>query len=216
MKFFLDTANIEEIKEAVQLGLVEGVTTNPLLASKEGGKDFATMIKEIADIVPGPVSAELVSTTFAEMVPEARRLAKIAPNIVVKVPISVEGLKTIHALSQEGIKTNATLIFSANQGLVAAKAGATYISPFIGRLEDVNVDAVQMLTTLCDIVNIHGLKTEIIAASVRTTTHATQAALAGAHIATVPYKVLLAMVEHPMTDIVNRIFMDAWNKSDLK
>ena len=210
MRFFLDTANLDEIRAAAALGVIEGVTTNPLLITKEKNTDFKAIVKEITSIINGPVSVEVISTVAEEMVTEARALAKIADNVVIKIPIGLEGLKAVKALRAEGIKTNVTLVFAASQALIAAKAGATFVSPFIGRLEDVNIDAMSMLRDICQIFSIYEFPTQIIAASVRTTTHAVQAALAGAHIATVPYKVLIGMVEHPMTNIVGKLFLDSW------
>lgn len=212
MKFFLDTANITEIKEALALGVVAGVTTNPSLIAKEK-QDVKAVIQEIARLVPGPVSAEVIGVTFAEMVKEARELAKLGDNVVIKVPITADGLKTVAALTAEGIKTNVTLIFSANQALLAARAGATYVSPFVGRLDDIGHDGMKLVKDTTDIFAIHGIETEVIAASIRHPLHVTQAALAGAHIATVPYKVLLALVNHPLTDAGIARFLADWRKA---
>lgn len=214
MKFFLDTANLTEIEEAVSLGVVAGVTTNPSLIAKEK-RNIKTVIREIAGLVAGPVSAEVVSTTAAEMVPEARELAALAANVVIKVPLNAEGLKTVKVLSTEGIKTNVTLIFSANQALLAARAGASYVSPFIGRLDDISQDGIELVRTITEIFSIHGIDTEVIAASIRHPQHVTQAALAGAHIATVPYKVLLALLQHPLTDAGIRRFLEDWKKANM-
>lgn len=214
MKFFLDTANVSEIREAEALGVVAGVTTNPSLIAKEK-QNIQEVIKQIAEIVDGPVSAEVISTTFEEMVPEARQLAKIASNVVVKVPLNAEGLKTVKVLSAEGIKTNVTLIFSANQALLAARAGATYVSPFVGRLDDISEDGMELVKTIADIFAIHDISTEIIAASVRHPMHVTKAALAGAHIATVPYKVLLTLLNHPLTDAGIKRFLEDWKNANM-
>ncbi|GBG58534.1 putative transaldolase [Sporomusaceae bacterium FL31] len=214
MKFFLDTANFSEIQEGAALGIVAGVTTNPSLIAKEK-RNIHAVIQEIAALVEGPVSAEVISTTYEEMLPEARELAKLASNVVIKVPITVDGLKTVKALSAEGIKTNVTLIFSANQALLAARAGATYVSPFVGRLDDISQDGIELVKTIADIFAIHGIDTEIIAASVRHPMHVTQAALAGAHIATVPYKVLLTLLNHPLTDAGIKRFLEDWQKANM-
>ena len=195
MKFFIDTANVEDIKKANDMGVICGVTTNPSLIAKEG-RDFNEVIKEIASIVDGPISGEVkATTTDAEgMIKEGREIAAIHPNMVVKIPMTVEGLKACKVLSQEGIKTNLTLIFTANQALLAARAGATYVSPFLGRLDDISVRGVDLIRAVA------GLDTEIIAASVRNPIHVTDCALAGADIATVPYKVIEQMTKHPLTD----------------
>jgi len=214
MKFFLDTANFAEIKEGAALGIVAGVTTNPSLIAKEK-RDIKTVIREIAGIVSGPVSAEVISTVYEEMLPEARELAKLADNVVIKVPLTADGLKTASALNAEGIKTNVTLVFSANQALLAARAGATYVSPFVGRLDDISHDGIELIKTIADIFAIHDIQTEIIAASVRHPLHVTQAALAGAHIATVPYKVLLTMLNHPLTDAGIKRFLEDWQKANM-
>ncbi|MDU4961220.1 MAG: fructose-6-phosphate aldolase [Sporomusaceae bacterium] len=212
MKFFLDSANIADVEAAFQLGVIDGVTTNPSLIAKEK-QDIKAVVKEIARIVPGPVSAEVISDRYELMLPEARELAKLADNIVIKVPIGVEGLKTVSALRAEGIKTNVTLIFSANQALLAARAGAAFVSPFIGRLDDISEDGVQLVGSIADIFQIHAIETEIIAASVRHPLHVTQAALAGAHIATVPYSVLLSLLAHPLTDAGIKRFYDDWKSA---
>lgn len=212
MKFFLDSANIADVEAAFQLGVIDGVTTNPSLIAKEK-QDIKAVVKEIARIVPGPVSAEVISDRYELMLPEARELAKLADNIVIKVPIGVEGLKTVSALRAEGIKTNVTLVFSANQALLAARAGAAFVSPFIGRLDDISEDGVQLVGSIADIFQIHAIETEIIAASVRHPLHVTQAALAGAHIATVPYSVLLSLLAHPLTDAGIKRFYDDWKSA---
>jgi len=201
MKFFVDTAIVEEIKKANDMGVICGVTTNPSLIAKSG-RDFADVIKEITDIVDGAISGEVKATTQdAEgMIAEGREIAKIHPNMVVKIPMTVEGLKAVKQLSSEGIKTNVTLIFNANQALLAARAGATYVSPFLGRLDDISVPGVDLIRTIAEIFAIHDIETEIIAASIRNPIHIIDCALAGAHIATVPYSVIEAMTKHPLTD----------------
>ena len=201
MKFFIDTANVEDIKRANDMGVICGVTTNPSLIAKEG-RDFKEVLKEIASIVDGPISGEVkATTTDAEgMIAEGREIAKIHPNMVVKIPMTVEGLKAVKVLSSEGIKTNVTLIFTANQALLAAEAGATYVSPFLGRLDDINQPGIELVRTIAEIFSIYGYETEIIAASVRNPIHVTDCALAGADIATVPYKVIEQMTKHPLTD----------------
>ena len=201
MKFFVDTAIVEEIKKANDMGVICGVTTNPSLIAKSG-RDFAEVIKEITDIVDGAISGEVKATTQdAEgMIAEGREIAKIHPNMVVKIPMTVEGLKAVKQLSSEGIKTNVTLIFNANQAWLAARAGATYVSPFLGRLDDISVPGVDLIRTIAEIFAIHDIETEIIAASIRNPIHIIDCALAGAHIATVPYNVIEAMTKHPLTD----------------
>lgn len=202
MRFFIDTANVEDIKKANDMGVICGVTTNPSLIAKEG-RDFQEVIREIADIVDGPISGEVkATTTDAEgMILEGREIAEIHPNMVVKIPMTVEGLKACKVLSAEGIKTNVTLVFTANQALLAARAGATYVSPFLGRLDDINVRGVDLIAEISRIFKVAGLKTEIISASVRNPVHVTDCALAGADIATVPYKVIDQMTKHPLTDV---------------
>ncbi|MDF2472574.1 MAG: transaldolase, putative, TalC family [Lachnospiraceae bacterium] len=201
MKFFIDTANVEDIKKANNMGIICGVTTNPSLIAKEG-KDFNEVIKEIASIVEGPISGEVkATTTDAEgMIEEGREIAKIHPNMVVKIPMTVEGLKAVKVLTAEGIKTNVTLIFNPNQALLAARAGATYVSPFLGRLDDISTNGVDLIRTIVDIFNNYNIETEIIAASIRNPIHVTDCALAGADIATVPYSVLEQCTKHPLTD----------------
>ncbi len=201
MKFFIDTANVDDIRKANDMGVICGVTTNPSLIAKEG-RDFKEVITEITSIVDGPISGEVKATTVdAEgMIAEGREIAKIHPNMVVKIPMTVEGLKAVKVLSAEGIKTNVTLIFSANQALLAARAGATYVSPFLGRLDDISMSGIDLIEDVVTIFNNYGIDTEIIAASVRNTVHVTQCALAGADIATVPYKVIEQMTKHPLTD----------------
>lgn len=201
MKFFIDTAKVEDIRKANDMGIICGVTTNPSLIAKEG-RDFGQVIREIASIVDGPISGEVKATTVdAEgMIAEGREIAAIHPNMVVKIPMTGEGLKACRTLAAEGIKTNVTLIFTANQALLAARAGATYVSPFLGRLDDISTDGVELVREIAEIFDVAGIETQIIAASVRHPMHVTQCALAGAHIATVPYKVLEAMIRHPLTD----------------
>ncbi|MDR2649426.1 MAG: fructose-6-phosphate aldolase [Clostridiales bacterium] len=209
MKLFIDTANTDHIREANDLGVIGGVTTNPSLVAKEG-RDFIEVVKEITSIVDGPISAEAVSPDHAGMVDEARLLAKIHSNIVVKIPMTLEGLKAVKILNAEGVKTNVTLIFSSAQALLAARAGATYVSPFLGRLDDVGEDGMRLIEEIVDIFNIHGIQTEIIAASIRHTIHVIQAARLGAHIATVPYSVIIQMSKHPLTDAGIERFLKDW------
>ena len=201
MKLFIDTANVEDIRKANDMGVICGVTTNPSLIAKEG-RDFKEVIKEIAEIVDGPISGEVKATTVdAEgMIKEGREIAAIHPNMVVKIPMTVEGLKAVKVLSKEGIKTNVTLIFSANQALLAARAGATYVSPFLGRLDDISVRGTDLISEVAEIFNLHNIETEIIAASIRNPIHVTDCALAGASIATIPYSVIEQMTKHPLTD----------------
>jgi len=201
MKLFVDTANIEEIKKANDMGVICGVTTNPSLIAKEG-RDVYEVVKEIASIVDGPISGEVkATTTDAEgMIAEGREIAKLHKNMVVKIPMTIEGLKACKVLSSEGIKVNMTLIFTANQALLCARAGAAYVSPFLGRLDDISVRGTDLITEVAEIFNIHGIETEIIAASIRNPMHVTDCALAGADIATVPYKVIEQMTHHPLTD----------------
>ena len=201
MKFFIDTAKVEDIRRANDMGIICGVTTNPSLIAKEG-RDFNQVIQEIASIVDGPISGEVkATTTDAEgMIQEGREIAAIHPNMVVKIPMTEEGLKACRALSREGIKVNMTLIFTANQALLAARSGAAYVSPFLGRLDDISTDGVELVEQIAGIFDVAGIETEIIAASVRHPMHVTQCALAGADIATVPFKVLEAMIHHPLTD----------------
>lgn len=201
MKFFIDTANVEDIRKANDMGVICGVTTNPSLIAKEG-RDFNEVIKEITSIVDGPISGEVKATTVdAEgMIKEGREIAAIHPNMVVKIPMTVEGLKAVKVLSAEEIKTNVTLIFTANQALLAARAGATYVSPFLGRLDDISTAGIDLIQDIVQIFDNYGLDTEIIAASIRNPIHVTDCALAGAHIATVPYNVIVQMIKHPLTD----------------
>lgn len=209
MKLFLDTANVEHIKEANEMGVICGVTTNPSLIAKEG-RDFNEVIKEITGIVNGPISGEVVSEDAEGMIKEGREIAAIHPNMIVKIPITIEGLKAVKILASEGIKTNVTLIFSANQALLAANAGATYVSPFLGRVDDISMDGMELVRTIAEIFDIHGIATEIIAASVRHPIHVTEAARAGAHIATVPYSLVLQMTKHPLTEAGLEKFKEDW------
>ncbi len=215
MKLFIDTANIEEIREIASWGVLHGVTTNPSLIAKEG-KDFLQVLKEITQIVDGPISAEVVSLQAEEMVKEAQFLADLHPNIVVKLPTIEEGLKACSRLSKLGIKTNMTLIFNPNQALLCARAGARYVSPFIGRIDDVSVDGVQLVREIAEIFRLHQIETEIIAASIRGPRNVVEAAKAGAHIATIPYKVFKQMLKHPLTDIGLRQFLADWESAKEK
>jgi len=211
MKFFIDTANVEEIKKANELGMVDGVTTNPSLVSKEG-REFNGLIKEICDIVDGPVSAEVVSVDADGMIREAKELAKLADNIVVKIPLIEEGLKAVKILSKEGINTNVTLCFSSIQALMAAKAGAAYISPFVGRLDDIGHRGMELVDEILTIYDNYGFETEVIVASIRNPIHVLDAALMGADIATIPYKVIQQLAKHPLTDIGLEKFLADWEK----
>ena len=215
MRFFIDTANIEEIKEANELGVICGVTTNTSLIAKEG-RDFIEVVKEISTIVDGPISAEVISLDHKGMVEEADKLSKIHKNIVIKLPMTLEGLKATKILSQKGIKTNVTLIFSATQALLAARAGATYVSPFVGRLDDIGQDGLSLIEEIVDIFNVNAIETEIIVASVRNPIHVAQAARMGADIATVPYKVITQMTKHPLTDKGIENFLKDWEGASLK
>lgn len=209
MKFFLDTANVEAIRAINTLGVVDGVTTNPTIISREG-RDFETVIKEICDIVDGPVSAEVTGLIADEMVSEARVLAKWHENVVVKIPMTTEGLKATNILSKEGIKTNVTLIFTVSQGLMAMKAGATYISPFIGRLEDIGSDPYQLIEDLREIIDLYGYESEIISASIRNAAHVEAVAKLGSHIATIPDNLFDKMTQHPLTENGIKQFMEDW------
>jgi len=212
MKFFIDTANIDEIKEANDMGMVDGVTTNPSLIAKEG-RDFEEIIKEICEIVDGPISAEVVSTDTEGMLEEARKLSKIHNNIVVKIPMLVDGLKATRKLTEEGIKTNVTLVFSPLQALMAAKAGATYVSPFIGRLDDISQEGLLLVEQIVEIYSNYAFDTEIIVASIRNPLHVVESALMGADIATIPFNVLSKLAAHPLTDKGLKAFLDDWNKA---
>jgi len=213
MKFFIDTANFDDIKAAYEMGFIAGVTTNPSLIVKEK-RDLHEVIQQIADLVEGPVSAEVIATTAPEMVKEAHELIKLGDNVVIKVPMTAEGLKAVAVLSKEGMKTNVTLIFSANQALLAARAGATYVSPFVGRVDDISMDGIQLIEDIAEIFMIHNISTEIIAASVRTPMHMTQCAKAGAHIATVPFNVLQQSLKHPLTDAGLARFLADWEAAN--
>lgn len=209
MKFFLDTANIEEITRINALGLVDGVTTNPSIISKEG-RPFEEVIKEICNVVEGPVSAEVIGLQAEEMINEARVISQWAPNVVIKIPMTEEGLKAVHTLSKENIKTNVTLIFSVAQGLMAAKAGATFISPFLGRLDDIGIDGIEMIKRLKQVFDHYGLKSEIISASIRHLGHVEAAAEAGSHIATIPGSLFPKLWGHPLTDKGIQGFLKDW------
>ncbi len=211
MKFFIDTANVKEIKEANALGLVDGVTTNPSLVAKEG-RDFKELIKEICSIVDGPISAEAISLDADGMIKEARELSKMHKNIVVKIPMTPEGLKAVKTVSKEGIKTNVTLVFSPSQALLAAKAGATYVSPFVGRLDDISHVGMDLIEQILIIFDNYGFDTEVIVASIRNPLHVVDAALMGAHVATIPYSVMIQLAKHPLTDIGIKRFLEDWEK----
>jgi len=212
MKFFIDTANIDEIREANSMGMVDGVTTNPSLIAKEG-RDFEEIIKEICEIVDGPISAEVISLEADGMVKEARHLSAIHENIVIKIPMTVDGLKATRQLTQEGIKTNVTLIFSPLQALMAAKAGATFVSPFVGRLDDLSHEGMLLVEQIAEIYSNYAYDTEIIVASIRNPLHVLDAALVGADISTIPFCVLSKLAAHPLTDKGIKAFMDDWNKA---
>ncbi|AIZ61833.1 fructose-6-phosphate aldolase [Bacillus safensis] len=212
MLFFVDTANIEDIKEAHELGILAGVTTNPSLVAKEKNVSFHDRLREITDVVSGSVSAEVISLKAEEMIEEGKELAAIAPNITVKIPMTTDGLKAVKALTDLGIKTNVTLIFSANQALLAARAGATYVSPFLGRLDDIGQNGLDLISEVKTIFDVHGLDTQIIAASIRHPQHVTEAALRGAHIGTMPLKVIKQLTKHPLTDAGIEQFLADWNK----
>jgi transaldolase len=215
MKIFLDTANIAEIKEGVALGIIDGVTTNPSLIAKEK-RPFRPLVEEICSIVPGDVSLEVVATDFEGMVKEGEELAQVAPNAVVKVPLTQDGLKAVKYLSGKGIRMNQTLCFSAPQALLSAKAGATYISPFLGRLDDIAHVGMDLIRDICEIYRNYGFKTQVLAASIRNPLHVVDAAKAGAHVATMPFSVLQQLMKHPLTDIGLKKFLDDWAKSGSK
>lgn len=212
MKLFIDTANLDEIREIHSWGVLAGVTTNPSLIAKEK-RDFKETVREIAGIVEGPISAEVVSLTAEEMVREAEPLTAIHPNIVIKVPMNPEGLKATHLFREKGVRTNVTLVFSASQALLAARAGASYVSPFLGRLDDIGHDGMDLIREIVTIFDTHLIGTEIIAASIRRNTHVTEAAAAGAHIATIPYGVFQQMVKHPLTDAGIERFLKDWEEA---
>ncbi len=211
MKFFLDTANLEEIRQAASMGLIDGVTTNPSLIAREKG-DFRDLLRQICAAVPGPISAEVVALDAEGMVREGRELAKIADNITVKVPVTLEGLKAVRTFAGEGIKTNVTLIFSPLQALMAAKAGATFVSPFVGRLDDVGASGMEVVSQIVEIYENYGFTTEVLVASIRHPMHVVEAALMGADVATMPWKVLQQLIQHPLTDIGIQRFLDDWKK----
>ncbi len=213
MKFFIDTANIAEIRRINEWGILDGVTTNPSLIAKETGKPFEAIIEEICGIVNGPISAEVIALDAPSMLQEGRKLAKIHENVVVKVPLTAEGLKAAHAFRAEGIRTNVTLCFSATQGLMAAKAGATYVSPFVGRLDDINLVGMELIHELVEIFANYELPTKVLAASIRSPRHVTDAALAGADVATIPTKVFDQMLAHPLTDRGIEGFLADWKKA---
>ncbi len=212
MKIFIDTANLDEIKQAADMGILDGVTTNPSLVSKEGHKDFRSMLEKIVEMVDGDISAEVVSVTCDEMVKEGRELAKIHKNIVVKVPLIAEGLKAVKIFSAEGIKTNVTLCFSPSQALLAAKAGAYIISPFVGRLDDISQNGMELISQIIQIYDNYGYPTQVLVASVRHPIHFVESAMMGADIATMPFKVIEQLVKHPLTDIGLNKFLDDWKK----
>lgn len=215
MKIFIDTANVDEIRKANDLGVICGVTTNPSLIAKEG-RDFVEVVKEITDIVDGPISAEVISLEAEGMVAEANELVKIHKNIVIKLPMCAEGLKACKILTSKGIKTNVTLIFNAAQALLAAKAGATYVSPFVGRVDDTGWDGISLISEIAEIFDIHGIESEIISASIRTVNHAIESAKAGADIATIPYKVIMQMIDHPLTTAGIARFLKDWEGAPKK
>jgi transaldolase len=212
MKFFLDTANVDEVREVQSWGILDGVTTNPTLVAKESGK-FEDLIREICALCPGPISAEAMTVRAEEIVPEARGLARIAPNVVIKIPVGVEGLKATKILAAEGIPVNMTLVFSASQALLAAKAGARYVSPFIGRLDDASEDGMALIDEIVTIFENYRFETEIIVASVRHPRHVVEAALLGADIATIPFPVMAKLVQHPLTDVGIERFLKDWRKA---
>lgn len=211
MEIFIDTANIEEIKKANDMGVISGVTTNPSLIAKEG-RDFKEVIKEITSIVDGPISGEVVAEDSEGIIKEAREIAAIHKNMIVKIPMTEEGLKAVKVLSEEGIKTNVTLIFSPNQALLAANAGASYVSPFVGRIDDISMEGMSLVKTIAKIFEIKNIKTQIIAASIRNPLHVLEAAEAGSDIATVPYKIIMQMIKHPLTDKGLEKFKKDWNE----
>ena len=215
MKFFIDTANLEEIKEAKELGMIDGVTTNPTLVAKEGCKnreDFKKLIHEICEIVQGPVSAEVVSIDVDGMVKEAKELAQIHEHVVVKIPMITDGIKATHQLTEEGIKTNVTLVFSPLQALLAAKAGATFVSPFVGRLDDISQTGMELVAQILEIYQNYIFETEVLVASIRNPLHVLEAAQMGADVATIPFKVISQLAKHPLTDIGMKQFLDDWKK----
>jgi transaldolase len=212
VRIFLDTANVEQIRQAARLGIVSGVTTNPSLVSNEGMADYEAVVKEICGIIPGPVSAEVLGTEAQEMIEQARQIARWAPNVAIKIPATADGLEATSALSKDGIEVNFTLCFSLNQALLAALAGAAYVSPFVGRLDDIGHDGMELVTDIVGVYKYYGLPTQVIAASIRHPQHCVAAAKAGAHIATVPYAVLMQMMRHPLTDIGITRFLADWKR----
>jgi transaldolase len=212
VRIFLDTANIEQIRQAARLGVVSGVTTNPSLVSNEGMADYEAVVREICAIIPGPVSAEVLGTEAQVMIEQARQIARWAPNVAIKIPATADGLEATSALSKDGIKVNFTLCFSLNQALLAALAGAAYVSPFVGRLDDIGHDGMALVTDIVDVYKRYGLPTQVIAASIRHPQHCVAAARAGAHIATIPYAVLMQMMRHPLTDIGITRFLADWKR----
>jgi transaldolase len=215
MRIFIDSANVEEIRKANELGIVSGVTTNPSLVAKEG-RDFIETLKEIIRIVDGPISAEVISTDAAGMVEEGEKLAALSDNIVIKVPMTAEGLKATKIFTDRGIETNVTLIFSTNQALLAARAGATFVSPFVGRLDDIGQNGLELISDISDIFNTHNIQSQIISASIRHPIHVTESARLGAHIATIPYKLVEQMIKHPLTDAGLERFLADWAKANQK
>jgi transaldolase len=213
MKLYLDTANVDEIREAARWGILSGVTTNPSLAAREN-EDFTQILPSICELVDGPVSAEVISLEYEGMVKEGRKLAGVHPNVVVKIPIIPEGMQAVKTLAAEGIRVNVTLIFSVNQALLAARAGAAYVSPFLGRLDDIGHTGVELVRDIVDVIDLHDLDVEVIAASIRHPEHVPAVALAGAHIATMPFKVLKQMFKHPLTDLGIESFLNDWKKAE--
>jgi transaldolase len=216
MQIFLDTANIEQIRQAARLGVISGVTTNPSLVSREGRADYEAVVKEICSIIPGPVSAEVLVENANDMIEQAQRIAAWAPNVVVKIPATTAGLEAISTLSKKKVKLNMTLCFSLNQAILGALAGATYVSPFVGRLDDIGEDGMGLVSDIVDVFEYYQFDTQVIAASIRHAQHCVAAAQAGAHIATVPYKVLMQMMQHPLTDIGVARFQDDWQRLSKK
>ena len=212
MRIFLDTANIDQIRQAAKLGIISGITTNPSLMSQEGSSDYKAAIKEICSIIPGPVSAEVVTEEIEVMIEQARDIATWAPNIVIKIPATTDGLEATSALAKEDVRVNFTLCFSLNQALLGALAGATYVSPFVGRLDDIGEDGMQVVKDIVDVFKHYQLSTQVIAASIRHPLHCVAAAKAGAHIATIPYNVLMQMIHHPLTDIGVTRFLTDWRR----
>ncbi len=212
MRIFLDTANVEQIRQAARMGVISGVTTNPSLVSKEGATDYEATIKEICSIIPGPISTEVLVEGVKPMIKQARQISTWAPNVVIKIPATIDGLEVTSILAKEGIKVNFTLCFSLNQALLGALAGATYVSPFVGRLDDIGSDGMQLVKDIVEVFEHYKLSTEVIAASIRHPQHCVAAAKAGAHIATVPYEVLMQMIRHPLTDIGVILFLSDWRR----